>query len=594
MRNHRSPTLARLMPCVLACACLQGAARGAVAETHALWGFGDSLLDTGRVCARTGFPSGEYGTCSDGKGTLQWLPDYAPFAFDRATNLAEGGAGTGVFNVATLIIPGAAGAQTQVARFVAAGGRISAGDLVLYSAGPNNRFLIGALGPLFGQLYEAGLSGEGLAARSLEETRANIAALIDAGARNIVVFGGRARTVAGSPEQRYFAAMNNGLQDALGGFARDGTRLRIFDFQTLYARAIVDPRRFGLEQPFLYSDNTHPSTGGHRLFAQYIATLARSADGIAAQADLAEADTLAFSEALFDRLQTLRSVSAYTPPGFGAYLQPLAARGSRADFVSAAGTAAGVDYAVDGLVGGIEYRQGAQTRYGVALGYAEADADLDDAAGSTDGTTLNASVYLAHDAGALSLDAALAYADHDLDIERPGVVDSLTADTGGHTAFAGLHASWLFRYAELAIGPLLTLDYSDSQVGGYTESGDDLLAQRVAGQDLDSLELGAGIRLRATLRLAGRPFEPALDMSVVNDVLADDRGIRTANVFAPSLPVHTLIDDDQREGSFVRLSAGARLRLTPALGLMLAARARLPGDGAREFGATASLELALP
>ena len=229
----------------LAVLCLLAFAHTGAAQPRVIRGFGDSLLDTGRVCARTGFPSGDYGTCSNGRGTLQWLPDYAPLVFDRAINLAEGGAGTGAFNVASLIIPDAAGAATQVQRFVTSGARIGATDLVVYSAGPNNRYLLGPAGPLFGSQYDPTLSGEGLADRSLAETHGSIGALIDAGGRNLVVFGGRARAVEGSPEQRYMATMNNGLAQSLNGFARDGTRLdgrRVRVYVPLHAAPRLDSR----------------------------------------------------------------------------------------------------------------------------------------------------------------------------------------------------------------------------------------------------------------------------------------------------------------------------------------------------------------
>lgn len=578
----------------LAALCLLAFAYTSAAQPGVIRGFGDSLLDTGRVCARTGFPSGDYGTCSNGKGTLQWLPDYAPLVFDRSTNLAEGGAGTGAFNVASLIVPDAAGAATQVQRFVTSGARIGATDLVVYSAGPNNRYLLGPAGPLFGSQYNPALSGEGLAERSLAETHASIGALIDAGGRNVVVFGGRARTVEGSPEQRYMAAMNNGLAQALNGFAGEGVRLRIFDFQSIYLRAITDPQRYGLDEPFLYSDYIHPTEAGHRLFARYIAALIASADAIAAQVDTAEAATHAFSDAVLERLQAVRPVASASQSGFGVYLQPLAVRGERADFFSADGAATGFDYAVDGLLAGIEYRDGAQTRYGATLGYAGADTDLDDSAGTSDTSTTQGSVYLSHDRETLFADAILAYADHEIDIERRGVIDTLVADTGGRSALAGARAGYLFQHGNVRVGPLLTLAYTDTGIDGYSERGDDVLAQRVGDQGLESLEIGAGIRLRAALRLAGCAVEPALDMSLVNDVMADERRLRTANVFAPSLPVYTLIDDDEREDRFARIAAGVGFALTQDLALTLAAKARLPHEGNHEYGVSASLELALP
>ena len=204
---------------------------------------------------------------------------------------------------------------------------------------------------------------------------------------------------------------------------------------------------------------------------------------------------------MFERLQAVRGLaSSASQSGFGVYLQPLAVRGERADFFSADGAATRFDYAVDGLLAGIEYRDGTQTRYGATLGYAGADADLDASAGTSDTSTVQGSVYLSHDREALFVDAIL-----------------------GDSAFAGLRAGYLFRHADVRLGPLLTLAYTDTGIDGYAERGDDVLAQRVAGQGLESLEIGAGIRLRAALRIAGCAIEPALDMSLVNDVMADER-----------------------------------------------------------------------
>lgn len=94
---------------------------------------------------------------------------------DRAPHLSR--PGTGAFNVASLIVPDAAGAATQVQRFLASGARPGPTDLMVYSAGPNNRYLLGPAGPLFGSQHDPALSGEGLAERSLAETHGSIVAL---------------------------------------------------------------------------------------------------------------------------------------------------------------------------------------------------------------------------------------------------------------------------------------------------------------------------------------------------------------------------------------------------------------------------------
>ena len=573
-----------------------GEPQRASAETGALYGFGDSLLDTGRVCSQLTVPviyndfNQGYGTCSNGRGALQWLPDYTPYAFSDLTNLSEGGAGTGSFNVSALVVPGAIGARTQIQNFVDSGAHIGAHDLVVYSASPNNRFLLGGLGPLFPE-YDPTLDGPGLANRSLGEVADGLSLLESVGGRNFIVYGGRPGFRGDTPELLYTAAFNGGLASTLAALSAPGTRFRIFDYQSVYARAGADPARYGLSEPFVFSDGIHPTQSGHQLMARYIARLSASADGVPASADLSELAATSVQDALVRRLDSRRDSSSPSGEPWTFFLQATYADAHQGRSISDTGWAEGFDGEAAGALVGVDYALSSNLKLGVALNYTNADADVDAGWGNVGIDSVQGHAYASYTGPKFFADALVGYADHDVDIERVGVIDTLSGHPDGHGFLAALRGGYLLPASSLRIGPLLGLAYANTRVDSYTESGDDILAQRVEAQSLESLTLSAGLRVRAPRSIGRLSISPYFDLEAAYDVLAGDRTIATSSVFAPDLRATTIIDERARADVYGRITSGVAIDVTQRLSLTLDGLAMTSQDQGGAFRVSAGLSL---
>jgi len=551
-----------------------------------LFGFGDSSLDTFRLCGN----ANPYGTCSDGRGTMQWLPEYTKWRFDRSSNYAESGAGSGTFNVMQWLgNPAARGTATQVSAFLAGNGRIGPRDLVIYSGGGNNTLQLPPLGPLLGgPRYDPALTAEALAARTLAETRDNVARLIDAGAREIIVFGGQSRDFGSDPGSRFMTLFNDGTPGVLAPLERPGTRIRMLDFYSLFYRAGPNPAAYGLDGPFLASDDRHPSEEGHRLIARYASRLIASADGVPAQTDA----PLAAAQALEETLGDVNRAQQDAARSWRVFALPVGAWGESDGWEGDGGRALGYDIDIYGVIAGAGYRLRPGVEIGFALGYADSDVDLDEDYGRQRADTRSAHLWANAGQGPLQAEASLAWFDNEVDIRRTGVIDDLDADTSGDGWQASLRVAWLERRCGVDMGPLLAARYTETGLGGYTESGDDLLAQRVDSQSLDALELSIGWRFEGELAWQDWQMEPALDLAIAEDVLNDERRVRTASVYAPSLVATSVVDDRSDDDPFVSMAARLRMDHTSGLRLLSALHARLSEDGGNRYGLTLGMEQA--
>lgn len=556
------------------------------ANAQMLFGFGDSSLDTFRLCGNTN----PYGTCSDGRGTMQWLPEYTKWRFDPATNYAEAGAGSGTFSAYQWFgNPAARGAGTQVSEFVARGGRIGARDLVIYSAGGNNSIQLPPLGPVLGgSRYDSALTPEALAARTLAETRDNVARLIGAGAREIVVFGGKSRDFGSDPASRFMTLFNDGTPAALAPLESSGTRIRMLDFYSLFYRAGADPAAYGLDGPFLSSDGRHPSELGHRLIARYASRLIGSADGVPAQTEA----TLSAAETLEETLADANRGQPGTAQSWRVFALPVGSWGQNDGWEGDGGRAIGYDIDLYGAIAGAGYRINSAVEIGFALGYADSDVDLDEDYGSHRVDTRSAHLWANAGRGPLQAEASLAWFGNEVDIRRTGVIDELDADTSGDGWQASVRVAWLGLGCGMQMGPILSARYTETGLDGYTESGDDLLAQRVGSQSLDALELAIGWRLQDELAWQHWQLEPELDLALGEDVLNDERSVRTASVYAPSLVATSVVDDRSDDDPFVSLAARLRLENESGLRLRTGVHARLAEDGGNRYGLTLGIEQA--
>jgi thermolabile hemolysin len=239
-----------------------------------LYVFGDSLSDTGAVFRSTYglYPSNPpyfQGRFSNGRVWVEYLAE--DLNVKQVNNFAWGGATTG--GDSTVLVPGL---LSQVETFAQSHSKATSDELYVLWAGAND-YLQGANSSTF--------------------PVANIAKAIESlariGAANILVANlpdlGRLPATQGTTQSRELSqltqAHNTALRQSLKALQQKYRDLQIMtlDANSLYQQAITDPKQFGLDrvnraclngsdpcpnpEQFLFWDNIHPTTAGHRILA---------------------------------------------------------------------------------------------------------------------------------------------------------------------------------------------------------------------------------------------------------------------------------------------------------------------------------------
>lgn len=241
---------------------------------QALYVFGDSLSDTGSVFRAT---SGVYppnppyfqGRYSNGRVWVEYLSEQ--LAVRQVNNFAWGGATT--INDRINSVPGL---LAQVHVFNQSHSQIDGSGLYVLWAGANDY-----------------LQGENEVAGPVANIQQAITALSSRGAQRFLVANlpdlGQIPATRSSPNSAGLSTLtqqhNQSLRRSLKVLSQQLPDLQIvtLDANTLYREAIADPARFGFTQvtsacltetracgnpdQFLFWDNIHPTTRGHRILA---------------------------------------------------------------------------------------------------------------------------------------------------------------------------------------------------------------------------------------------------------------------------------------------------------------------------------------
>ncbi|WP_404786997.1 SGNH/GDSL hydrolase family protein [Altericista sp. CCNU0014] len=244
-----------------------------------LYVFGDSLSDTGTVFRSTYglYPSNPpyfQGRFSNGRVWVEYLAE--DLGVKQVGNFAWGGATTG--DDATVLVPGL---LSQVQTFTQQHSTATADELYILWAGAND--------------YLQGTNNSALPVANITKA---IEALARIGATRILVANlpdlGQLPATQGSDRSRELSqltqAHNTGLRRSLKVLTQQNPELQVMtlDANLLYQQAVANPQKFGLNQVtracltgsdpcrnperFLFWDNIHPTTAGHRILADTTVT----------------------------------------------------------------------------------------------------------------------------------------------------------------------------------------------------------------------------------------------------------------------------------------------------------------------------------
>jgi outer membrane lipase/esterase len=553
--------------------------------------FGDSYADTGNLWKFTGgigqlplYPTGRF------SGGTNFVDTTSALLGIPQLNYAIGGANAGATNVVAPGIPGFFQEwHDGVTGFT---GAIAPTDLVEISIGGNDARAY----------YRSGGSLAGVptaAATTASQAMAGINALVGDGARTIVFTAGdvsKLPEATGNPNApvgaAYSQTYNSLMQSSLAGVARAGVRIEYIDNSLIGSLIQANPTRYGFtntgacpiacignpalqNQYLFYVDGIHLTSHGFAVLGEYIVNRLNAPLAFAPQADVGTISAMGFASTLFGKLDMFRETYGFMPSTMNAYAgatkapytkAPLLASISPWSFYMQANggisdrqaNVASNGFHLDSIGGtiGLEYRLAPNAFIGTAFDYSNPTARLFNNAGTTDANSYQLGVYGAWVTAHAFAEGLATIGHQDYRNTRPGVVDTITSDPDGTTFVAAGKAGYLFDLGLAQLGPIGGLTYARAHIGGYTESGDPVLALAVGSQTAETLIGSVGVQFRAPFQIEGRTINPYLNLTAEDDFIGNGRIIQFSATSAPVIVNNWSIPDGTSRNVYGRISGG--------------------------------------
>ena len=605
MCNPRAPARARAVLFVAALISgLAGLAPSVSAEEkfQRLFVFGDSYTDTALAGLWRVYP----------------LPLQENLGIPQMVEFGVGGARASPIGPPAVVPPGWHLKQ-QVDAYLGTNDPIGTRDLVTLNIGGNDG--LGIVGNILTPANNAFIGYPAIsmnvanaatfANQTADYATAEIQRLIGAGARNFVLgeFSGLSGlpvvpAAVGPIADAYGLAYFNAMQARLAPLGQAGIRFFMLDLFRLGNAVNADPAKYGFvgfncpggppvcggsinspkqTQYYLGPDGLHLTSGGFALVADYMASIVMAPDTIAVQPGIVTSTASNFTSSVLGRLDAIREqggISGFDtssgdgPMGLGRGSERGSGQigaSSRLTAFTLGTFAGGNNSGSSGLVGfdheatsgtvGLEYRVNANLRVGLAGNFTSTGANLDNHA-SIDLDALQAAAYLSYTARHWFGDALVAIGHHDLDLARPGVIDTVRGNTDALSFAAAAKGGYLFDFGRLRAGPIAGLTYVHSRVDGYTETGDPLLTFAVGAQTLETITGNVGIQFRAPF-LAGRSMvSPFLNVTLEHQFGDNTRTLSASLTQAPIVPILTPVSNfDAR--TYGRVEGGVVFEIGP-------------------------------
>lgn len=574
MFTRRSPTRALLCATVVAFAALPAPA--SAQRIDEIVAFGDSYADDGNLFEILGFnpaplvyPTGRFSGGTNYIDTLAMLLDA------DVDNFAIGGALTGNTNTNAPELPGFA---TEWNAFLAGGGgpfptvegTFDEDDLLAISIGGNDA--------RFYQVTGGTLEGAPAAAQvSVAQAAAGLDALVGAGAQNISFLAGNTAVlpeIAGDPAAQdvrnaFSASFNSGMQQVLAGYAADGAMVHYLDLTLVGERIMADPEAYGLASAgacapaaacvgdsayanrfLFYVDQLHLTSAGFAIVAQYVATQLQAPLTLQAPSDLGLDTARQFGRTLTSRVDLAAPRDGDLAEGMRVFaVGDTFSRDVEQDRATDAFDIDGV-----GITAGVTYGLGTSI-VGLAANYSRPRARFGAAVSETETESWQIGGFAGYTLGPVFAQGYAGYGRDSHEIERAGVVDSMTATPDGDHWLAGLKAGYLMPVGIMRAGPVAALDYARADVDGYTESGDSALTLNVESVSARSMTAGIGAELRGDFGGGGIQLRPFASAMIEADLLGDGRTVRFAQTSAPGI-VNSWKLEDRSKDPYGRFAVG--------------------------------------
>ncbi len=247
----------------------------------------------------------------------------------------------------------------------------------------------------------------------------------------------------------------------------------------------------GAENSYLFADGVHPTTGAHRIIADFAQSLV---DGPTAYSMLGEvplrtraghvqtlSDGLAMAEASPDRFHAFAS---WTGGNFE---------------VASSGTDAGFDSDNRNVSVGLTMRASDAVIVGVALGHGTSDGRFGGDLGGFRTSENTASVFFGAKSGGFYANGAASISNVDFSDTRRAIplgpaLRVAQSSPSGSNGSASLSAGYDLRLGKLSVGPLVSWTSQNVDIGGFDETGAGSANLRIGAQTRRSEVVSAGLR----------------------------------------------------------------------------------------------------
>lgn len=573
--------------------------------------FGDSLSDAGTFSAL--LPSGT-GRFTTNPGPV-WSEDLAAAlgtgarpAVAGGTNFAAGGA-----RVASL--PGfpdadptrfATPIRTQIAAYLASNGRADPGALYSVWGGANDLFvaLEGSPNPL----------ADVVAAASAQV--AAVGTLKAAGARFILVptmpdvgttpFGASLGPANAAGVTALVGAYNQVL---FGGLAAARIQVIPLDTFTLLHEVAADPARYGFanvtapacgatpallctaadfvvpgaDRSFLFADDVHPTTAGHRAIADYALSVLRAPGAVSLLAE----SPLHTREAFYTTVQDQLALGAWARGQSGRNVWA-SVGGGRLKFSSSEAVPGASGNPYD-LAVGVDSWLTPSLSVGAALALTTLDADFSRDGGDYEQREHTVALYAGYRSGPLHATAVGAFGGIDYDTRRDVTLGAarrtMKGSTSGTNVSLGVQAGYDFSAGALRHGPIVGVHLQQVEIDGFSEKGQSSTTMAFRSQERDSLVGSIGYQASWDL---GR-FLPYARVALDHDFEDNDRTVRASLASLPANGFALPAFAPERTWGTAVVGVGAKF--SPTLSGNLALSTRIAQDDVRSWALQAGLSL---
>ncbi len=306
-------------------------------------------------------------------------------------------------------------------------------------------------------------------------------------------------------------------------------------------------------------DNTHLTTAGNKILAEYVARVVQtiltaplnaaatpqvgravagamvaqldgrmgdiasgggaasfvSMDGSGDGARYADASSMQLAQT--DAMPTLNGNSA-RKNGVAGFLRAGYGDGDR----DATGNRAGFDYRIYTATAGVDYALNATSYVGLALGFADASASLADGAGHSSQQSWSLTAFGVKKIDALRFDvqAGAAYDDYsDLNRKTGFASDPVaTGSTNGNTVFLSGRAGYAVNMGAYTVEPFTSLRYTRVSMKSYTETGGGILSLQYGRQRASNLVGTLGVEASTEWQMGTSKITPTLRLAFDRDL----------------------------------------------------------------------------